>query len=116
MTKVATKYAPPSQPVFETEALLVRQSVDYMSPEQFAVYDSALRRMDYYSMTPAEQYNYSLALRAANERLQREAGFNVTIRDGNRASTMPQLPFGLQWTPLVAIAGVLILVAVIGRR
>lgn len=117
MTKVAIKYAPdlPPQFVSTVEPLLVRQSVAQMTNDQFAHYDSALREIDFYALTPAEQGNYLVAIRAANERRQ-STPMNVTIRDGNRASVLPSLPFGLQWTPLVAIAGVLVIVALMGRR
>jgi hypothetical protein len=112
MTKVSYKepagYAPME--------LLVRQSVSQMGPEQFAAYDAALRATDYYGLQPNDRVNFEYAIRAANERRQREEQpFNVTIRDGNRTG-IPSLPFGLQWTPLVAIAGVLVIVALMGRR
>ncbi len=98
------------------DPLLVRQSVAHMTDDQFAHYDSALREIDFYALTPAEQSNYLVAIQAANER-RASTPLNVTIRDGNRAyPTMPQLPFGLQWTPLLAVAGVLVIVALMGRR
>lgn len=101
--KEATKFAKPVIP-----ELLIRQSVAAMTPEQFAAYDAALRSRDYYAMNPDDQANYTIALQAANARRQAD-GFNVTIRDGNRASVLPSLPGGLQWAPLIALAVVLLL-------
>ena len=115
MGKVFTKYAPQTAPDFSaTEPLLIRQSVAHMNNDQFATYESALRQIDYYNLSPEEQQRYLIALQAVNERRQRE--FNVTIRDGNQASILPSLPGGLQWTPLLAIGGVLLIAALMGRR
>lgn len=116
MGKVFTKYAPQTAPDFSaTEPLLIRQSVAHMNNDQFATYESALRQIDYYNLSPDEQQRYLIALQAVNERRQQQ-GFNVTIRDGNQASALPSLPGGLQWTPLLAIAGVLVIAALMGRR
>lgn len=101
--KSAAKFAPKAAP-----DLLIRQSVDYMDPDQFAAYDAALRSTDYYALSPGDRENFATALRAANERRQRE--FNVTITDGNRPTLLPDLG-GIQWAPLVAIGIVLLLVS-----
>lgn len=121
LTKMASKYAPAPKVMAEIlEPSGIWSAVDNMTTDQFAHYESALRNTDYYSLPPGDQQGYTLAMQAVNARRQREgAGFNVTIRDGNRAafgSGLPSLPFGLQWSPLVALGGVLVLLLIMGRR
>lgn len=107
--KIDTKFAPKLQPTFTpVEPLLVRQAVAHMTDDQFAAYDSALREIDFYALSPVEQQNYTVAIQAVNERRQQE-GFNVRITDGNRPSLLPALPGGLQWAPLIAIAAVVLI-------
>jgi|SRR5262245_15294508 len=122
-TKVASKYAPaPKVMMTLLEPSGIWSAIDNMTPDQFAHYESALRATDYYALNPSDQQNYTVAMQAVNARRQAEgSGFNVTIRDGNQASApfgsnLPALPFGLQWTPLLAIGGVLALVFLMGRR
>jgi hypothetical protein len=105
MTKVTmdpTGYAPME--------LLVRQSVSQMGPEQFAVYDAALRATDYYGLPANDRVNFEYAIRAANERRAAESRppLNVTIRDGIRPNLLDTMPTGW-WIPLAAIGVVLLL-------
>lgn len=127
LTKVASKYAPssvylPKLAAGILEPAQIWNQVADMTPGQFAAYESALTNVDYYSLNPVDQQNYTVAIQAVNQRRVQEMqspGFNVTIRDGNRAaigSNLPSLPFGLQWTPLLALGGVLVLLLIMGRR
>lgn len=113
LTKTASKGSAPKVMIEILEPSGIWSAVDNMTPDQFAHYESALRNTDYYSLNPSDQQNYTVAMQAVNARRQRE--FNVTITDGNRAG-LPSLPFGLQWSPLVAIGGVLVLLLIMGRR
>jgi hypothetical protein len=89
--------------------LLVRQSVSQMGPEQFAVYDAALRATDYYSLPPNDRVNFEYAIRAANERRAAELSpMNITIRDGIRPNLLETMPAGW-WIPLAAVGVVLLL-------
>lgn len=77
-----TKFAPAE--------LLVRQSIQQMTPAQFDAYDAALRRTDYDSLPPTDQENFALAVRAANERRSAEArGLDVTVSQASGIS-IPQ--------------------------
>ncbi len=83
---------------------VVKNAIDAMTPAQFEAYDRALRQTDYTTLSTPDLENFTLALRAANSRRQRESrGLNVTIREAGGIA--------IPWIPLAATLVVLVLAA-----